>query len=386
MIAAARLTRLTPRSSRCCRRNFSIEPLRAAGFELGAHVEPLAALVALRLAAGDAACAGGGEARPEWHPLFVPLTRSAAGAVLGVVAMPPGVCVREMALPVVTLEPGAPQGCAAAGSGLTLLARSAEAYVARAALEGEAGADAEAAAEAGAEAGAAAAHARRVKVLTGAGMDPETMRHHAVGFLRKGEELSALIAAERSADCHRGWAAGHWWQVSLLRKLGRAGEAHDMAFAMLASCPLWTLPSAAELASYPQEAAPDVAAAGRGLLEDVAWSARVEGGAAGLRLRAEDEYAKLHELALSKNEMTAADVARERALALMDAVAAGGVWDGATEREGKEGMVVGFAATGAGAEAGAGAGDDDVGYAAVRPRLAELLGEAELPVFAKLVE
>eukprot|EP00746_Dinoflagellata_sp_MGD_P123993 gnl/MRDRNA2_/MRDRNA2_58592_c0_seq2.p1 gnl/MRDRNA2_/MRDRNA2_58592_c0~~gnl/MRDRNA2_/MRDRNA2_58592_c0_seq2.p1 ORF type:complete len:189 (+),score=36.01 gnl/MRDRNA2_/MRDRNA2_58592_c0_seq2:160-726(+) len=186
-----------------------------------------------------------------------------------------------------------------------------------------------------------------------------------------------MVGAARTADYHRGWASGHWWQVLLLRQmLGRTGEAQDMVFSMTQTCPMWSLPSKAELESYPADVCPPGGA--KPILEDLAemfsmslqtaTGVTVEDNQAVAMLRriCEEKYFKKWEEEIANGRMTEAERALMHAIALMDAVAVGSCWDKSASKfvESPEAMET---------------------WDPVRPRLAELFTTAGFPKFSKII-
>jgi len=176
------------------------------------------------------------------HPLLVPLTKSADGAITGLLRWPTA-SGGGSKLPLVRTT--------ADGKQLTLLANSAENFLLRAAAiaDAEGSSDAESLASLAAgvgwpyKAGEAAASAGGLPgyLLTKVGPFVQEYESLAEGHLKKGSETSALVTCERSQACFGAWGRPFAFHARMLTTIGDyEEEARDKARSAL-ELPLWTL-------------------------------------------------------------------------------------------------------------------------------------------------
>jgi len=175
------------------------------------------------------------------HPLLVPLTRTADGAITGLLRWPTaGGGGSKLPLVRTTSD----------GRMLSLLANSAEHFLLREAAV----ADVEGAAEAASlatlsggigwpyEAGTAGASTGGLPgyLLTKVGPFVHEYESLATGHLARGAETSALVTCERAQACFGAWGRPFAFHARMLDGLDRDEEARDKARSAL-DLPLWTL-------------------------------------------------------------------------------------------------------------------------------------------------
>lgn len=186
------------------------------------------------------------------HPLVEPFARSTSGGtVLGLLRWPLGKDQSEVV--VRTQAQVAGEDISTASLNLQPLGTLAQ-FARRAAIEADAnGADesliraaSAACVEAGGKAYEAGEYARsKLKlsqfILLNAGTAfPDVWAELARYQLERGNETTALVAAERGSASNPGWGCCLWEQAKLMDLLGRAEERRDLALAALET-PYWTL-------------------------------------------------------------------------------------------------------------------------------------------------
>ena len=186
-------------------------------------------------------------ARDGLHPLVVPFAHGKADSILGLLRWPVGGAEEVV---VETHKQGASAEPQAA---LTVRPLGSIAqYARRIAIEADADNDetcVQAASEAAVEAGGAAYKAGEFSasklrlsqfLLLKAGPFPDVWSSQARYQLDRGDEMAALMAAERGSATNAGWGCALWQQAELMSTLGRNEEQRDLALAAL-ECPFWTL-------------------------------------------------------------------------------------------------------------------------------------------------